>query len=113
MTQQKLDPPTNIKKLDSPEGIRWLWQLWTRVNSALQLGWGQIDTTGSDINTIGGILNLSKGGTHSDLSATGGAHNFVKQSSTGANLSVGTIAIDDLPTTDTVAQTRKIVTLRV
>ena len=45
-----------------------------------------------------GTLATAQGGTGSNLSATGGAGNYVKQSSTGANLSVGAIADADLPT---------------
>lgn len=42
-------------------------------------------------------LPLAQGGTAADLSATGGASEYVKQSSAGGALSVGKIALDDLP----------------
>jgi hypothetical protein len=45
-----------------------------------------------------GQLALARGGTNADLSATGGTANFLKQSSVGANITVGTIANSDLPT---------------
>lgn len=38
-----------------------------------------------------GQLGLSRGGTNADLSATGGTNQFLKQSSTGAAITVGTI----------------------
>ncbi len=41
-------------------------------------------------------LALSLGGTHADLSATGGAHYVLKQSSSGANITVGQLAASDL-----------------
>ncbi len=44
-----------------------------------------------------GQLALAQGGTNADLSATGGAHQFLKQSSSGAAITVGTIAAGDLP----------------
>ena len=55
-------------------------------------------TTVNLATQVSGLLGVSHGGTGSDLSATGGAHNFVKQSSSGAALSVGIIADADLPT---------------
>ena len=45
-----------------------------------------------------GTLALARGGTLADLSATGGAGQFLKQSSTGAAVTVGAIASTDLPT---------------
>lgn len=50
-------------------------------------------------NTIGLTtpLAVNYGGTHADLSATGGAGQFLKQSSAGADVTVGTIATADLP----------------
>ncbi len=41
---------------------------------------------------------LANGGTHADLSATGGTNQFLKQSSAGANVSVGGIVSADLTT---------------
>ncbi len=46
---------------------------------------------------VSGTLGLSKGGSGADLSATGGASQFVKQSSAGGALSVGTISDADVP----------------
>src|ERR1700730_7506601 len=42
------------------------------------------------------ITPLNQGGTGADLSATGGAHQVVKQSAAGANLTVGQLAASDL-----------------
>src|ERR1700693_2912110 len=42
------------------------------------------------------LQGLNFGGTGADLSATGGANNFVRQSSSGAPLSVGPLAASDL-----------------
>lgn len=51
--------------------------------------------------TVGwtGQLALSRGGTAADLSATGGANQFVKQSTLGGAFTVGVIAAADLPAT--------------
>jgi hypothetical protein len=50
-----------------------------------------------------GQLALARGGTGADLSATGGAHQFVKQTTAGAALTVGVIASGDLPIASTSA----------
>lgn len=42
-------------------------------------------------------LDLDKGGTNADLSATGGATHFLRQASAGAAVTVGAIAYTDLP----------------
>lgn len=54
---------------------------------------GQLSLTAA----VTGILPLANGGSGADLSGTGGAHNFVKQSSSGAVFTVGTIGTADLP----------------
>lgn len=54
--------------------------------SNLALGWA-------------GQLGLIRGGTASDLSATGGSGQFLKQSTVGGNITVGTISSSDLPGT--------------
>lgn len=43
-----------------------------------------------------GALALARGGTHADLSATGGAGQYLKQSGAGADVTVGTIPATDL-----------------
>lgn len=45
-----------------------------------------------------GTLALARGGTNADLSATGAANSFLKQSSSGAAVTVGTIASADIAT---------------
>ncbi len=50
-----------------------------------------------DLTTkVTGLLPLANGGTNANLSATGGAHNFLKQSTTGAAITVGQPALTDL-----------------
>lgn len=49
-----------------------------------------------------GQLALAQGGTGADLSATGAANSFLKQSSSGAVVTVGTIADADVPNTITI-----------
>ena len=52
-----------------------------------------------DAAAIGtGELLLERGGTEADLSATGGANQFLKQSSAGAVVTVGTIGASDITT---------------
>lgn len=48
--------------------------------------------------TVGWLsqLGLSRGGTHADLSATGGTNQVLKQSSAGADITVGTLAATNL-----------------
>ncbi len=48
------------------------------------------------------LVTPTLGGTGADLSATGGANQFVKQSGVGANFTVGTIADADVPDTITI-----------
>lgn len=43
-----------------------------------------------------GALALARGGTHADLSATGGAGQYLKQAGVGADITVGTIPATDL-----------------
>lgn len=43
-----------------------------------------------------GQLGLVRGGTNADLSATGGSGNYLKQITTGANITVGTIPASDI-----------------
>lgn len=43
-----------------------------------------------------GALTLARGGTHADLSATGGAGQYLKQAGAGADVTVGTIPATDL-----------------
>lgn len=59
----------------------------------------------SSITTLGTIttgtwnatkIGLAYGGTNTDLSATGGSGNYLKQSSAGANITVGTIPASDI-----------------
>ncbi len=50
----------------------------------------------------GSVVGVTYGGTGANLSATGGANQFVKQSSAGGALGVGTIADADVPNTITI-----------
>lgn len=76
--------------------------------SACKKGDVRIDTSGivqvcSATNTFSALisgtpLTLAKGGTGADLSATGGTHQVLKQSSSGAVVTVGQLACADLST---------------
>jgi hypothetical protein len=55
-------------------------------------------TTRSASDLSSGLLALARGGTAANLSATGGTSQYLKQTSAGAAVSVGTIAAADLPT---------------
>lgn len=57
-----------------------------------------------------GLMALARGGTNADLSATGGAAQFLKQSSAGASVTVGTIADTDVPNTITLDNLTQITT---
>ena len=54
--------------------------------------WGKIGLT----THISGTLGLANGGTNADLSATGGTGQYLKQASSGAAVTVGTIPYSDL-----------------
>ena len=54
--------------------------------------WGKIGLT----THVDGILPLANGGTAADLSATGGTGQYLKQSSAGAAITVGTIPTSDI-----------------
>jgi hypothetical protein len=80
------------------------------VNDAIQ----EVDIVGTNVAIDGNILNatwggyaigLNVGGTNSDLSATGGAGNYLKQSSPGAAITVGTIPLTDITGTAVLATT--------
>src|SRR6267143_4496865 len=43
------------------------------------------------------LLPVKAGGTNADLSGTGGANQFLKQSTLGGNVTVGTIGAGDVP----------------
>lgn len=47
--------------------------------------------------SLTGKIPLANGGTNADLSGTGGANQFLKQTSVGGNISVATITEGDLP----------------
>jgi hypothetical protein len=72
-------------------------------NPTLAIATGYVGQT--SITTLGTIatgtwsataIGLAKGGTNADLSATGGTGNYLKQASTGAAITVGTIPSTDL-----------------
>jgi len=61
--------------------------------------WGKIGLT----THISGILGLANGGVNADLSGTGGAGRVLKQSSSGAAITVATLVAGDLPVATTAA----------
>lgn len=58
--------------------------------------WTEVET-GQATPTNVAPLPLASGGSGADLSATGGTHQFLKQSSVGANVTVGAIGSGDVP----------------
>lgn len=54
--------------------------------------WGKVGLT----THVSGTLGLANGGTNADLSATGGAGQYLKQATAGAAITVGTIPYGDL-----------------
>lgn len=61
-------------------------------------------SSATSTHTLGwtGLLALSRGGSGADLSGTGGANQFLKQSTLGGAVTVGTIADADVPDSITV-----------
>lgn len=60
-----------------------------------------VSATNTHTLTWAGLLGLARGGTNADLSATGGAKQVLKQASSGAAITVGTISSVDLSDYDT------------
>lgn len=60
-------------------------------------GGGSAGSTNASTAFSSGQVPLARGGTGADLSATGGAGQFLKQSTAGGTITVGTIAAGDLP----------------
>lgn len=81
---------------------------WTGTLAAARLNANVVQSIVNDTNVIGSIsaqaltlgwtgqLGLSRGGTNVNLSATGGAGQVLRQSSSGANISVSQLAASDL-----------------
>lgn len=75
------------------------------VSATNDYTWAQIDkgtssladiTTRSAADLSSGLLALARGGTHTDLSATGGASRVLKQVSAGADITVAQLAFTDI-----------------
>jgi hypothetical protein len=82
------------------------------AQSSLAIASGQVsglvasattDTTNA-ANITTGLLALANGGTHVSLASTGGAGQVLRQSSTGADITVGTLASTDLSDTAQLAR---------
>lgn len=81
---------------------------WTGTLAASRLNANVVQAITNDTNITGtisaqtltfawaGTLALSRGGTAADLSATGGAKQYLKQTSSGAPVTVGTIPASDI-----------------
>jgi hypothetical protein len=74
---------------------------WALIATGLLSVVNDVNVTGSLVNgvlTLGwtGQLGLSRGGTNSDLSATGGTSQVLRQSSIGASVTVSQLAASDL-----------------
>jgi len=67
-----------------------------KVTGATTLGWGTLDLSQAS-NVGASILGVANGGTGANLSATGGAGQYVKQAGAGAAFTVGTIPAGDVP----------------
>lgn len=70
------------------------------VTSALQTqlsGKASSSHTHAASDITSGQIALARGGTNADLSATGGTGQFLKQSSSGAAVTVGALAASDMP----------------
>lgn len=72
---------------------------------AAYVGQTSITTLGTITTGVwtGTAIGLAKGGTNADLSATGGSNQFLRQSSSGAAITVSALAAADLPATTVTA----------
>jgi hypothetical protein len=75
--------------------LRGTGRIYRKDTGTGTTGW--VDTYAAPSTPITLPLALASGGTHADLSATGGAGQVLKQSGAGANVSVATLALADLP----------------
>lgn len=64
-----------------------------------------IDESAIDAGNVGGILGVAHGGSGADLSATGGTHQYLKQSTTGSAFSVGQPSKSDISDLETITTT--------
>ena len=87
------------------------------INGTNNVTWASVNKTGSSLADLAtrsagalnsGTLGLAYGGTGSDFSGTGGASQFVKQSTLGGALTVGTISDADVPDNITISGTGNI-----
>lgn len=78
-----------------------------QVSALASIAWSKIAKAGSSLGDLesrsasdltSGVLALAQGGAGVDLSATGGANQFLKQTALGALVSVAAILVADLPT---------------
>lgn len=65
-----------------------------RVTGTSTYAWGALNLASS--NAVTGILQLTNGGTGANLSATGGTGQYLKQVTSGAAITVGTIPASDI-----------------
>lgn len=83
----------------------------TRINDTnvtMALGGDPVNALLKDVSlTLGwtGTLGLARGGTAADLSATGGAKQYLKQASAGAAITVGTIPASDVVSSEVTVTT--------
>lgn len=71
---------------------------WETVRASLILDLQKIQRSINDLYSklLTGLLGVDQGGTGSDLSSTGGLGQYLKQSTTGANITVGVIPASDI-----------------
>lgn len=87
---------TNVDLSASGSSVAVLAQDASHVITARSLIAADIPSLAASIITSG-LLALARGGTNTDLSGTGGANQFVKQTSVGGTLTVAVIAAADVP----------------
>ncbi len=91
LTLQAPTPPTADAQLLMSAATFGSDRRWFAVTPS-----GDISITDTGVTAYSGIVPLAKGGANTDLSGTGGASNFLRQNSVGANITVVQPAFTDI-----------------
>ncbi len=96
---------TGLLKADGTDVLGWSTLVDADVAAGAAIGWTKLSKSGSSLADLGtrsaadlssGLLALARGGTHTDLSGTGGAGKFLKQVTAGSDITVVQPATADI-----------------
>lgn len=99
-----------ITGIASGELLKWNGSAWIN-NTLAEAGISATGHTHAASDIASGTLALARGGVNADLSGTGGSNQFLKQSSSGANITVAAIVDADVPESSVTQHQAAILTL--